>query len=204
MKLKNSTTFENHFLRRMVAWCAKQVEYPVSKVREAQFRNRTRRSYSGHAYGSRRIVCSIGPASRFPLLPDSRPGMSNEIVADREEALIAVTAHELTHLHQYLFRRDTGKKRWSELDARWHEVKALREFRANRDALLAEWSKAPAAKVAKPKPSIVEKRAAKAAADLARWNKKLKLAQTKVRKLKTRVRYYERNQSIAACRQGSA
>jgi hypothetical protein len=39
--------------------------------------------------------------------------------------------------------------------------------------------------------------AAKAAADLARWERRLKMARTKVRKYRTRVRYYEKKQTTA-------
>ena len=44
----------------------------------------------------------------------------------------------------------------------------------------------------KPKPDVKAKRAAKAAADLARWQRRLKLAQTKVKHYRKRVRYYDR------------
>jgi hypothetical protein len=198
MKLRNSTDWPDYFLRRMVAWCCRQVDYKPSRVREAQFRNRTKRSYSGHAYGSRRIVASVGPDSRFPLKADDRPGMGNAAIADRLEALIVITAHELTHLHQYDGRIGKLKSNGqTEADARWHSIKALESFRVNREALLAEWSLPLAERPAKPSTSVQEKRAAKAQADLDRWQRKLKLAQTKIRKLKQRVRYYDR---VAASR----
>lgn len=52
-------------------------------------------------------------------------------------------------------------------------------------------------RAAQPRPSVREQRAAKAAAALERWQRKLKLAQTKVRQYKTRVSYY---QTVAARR----
>lgn len=48
-----------------------------------------------------------------------------------------------------------------------------------------KWPKEP-----KQKPTISERRAMKATTDLARWQRKLKFAQTKVRKLKIKVNYY--------------
>jgi hypothetical protein len=194
MKLANSTDFSDQMLRRMVSWTCKQLGFPASKLGSVQFRNRARRSYSGHAYYPRRIVVSIGPASRFPTKPDSRPGMQNEVFADRTEALIAVTSHEIAHLLQWREGRTRQLElhRRTEKDARWHEVLVLRAFRAEREALLAAWSHEPQAATIKMTPSVVEKRADKAATDLARWQRKLKLAQTKVRKLRTRVKYYER------------
>lgn len=192
MKLRNSTDYPNYFLRRMVGWICRQVDYPASRVREAQFRNRTGSVYSGHAYGSRRIVASVGPASMFPFGPDNRPGLAGMVLADRMECLIAITAHELAHLHQYANRRTAKLKGRVEFDARWHEVKALDAFRASRERLLAEWSAEPerCAALSAPKPTLTERRAAKAAADLARWQRKLKLAQTKVQQYKRRVAYY--------------
>jgi hypothetical protein len=196
MKLLNSTDWQAYFLRRMVAWCCRQIGLPVRKLRQAQFRNRTTCSYSGHAYG-RRIVCSIGPDLRFPTKPDGRDGMANEVIADRTEALIAITAHELEHVSQFHSGRDDKLKGRCEASTRAVEVRVLRLFRANREALLAEWSVLPAVRD-KPAVSIQDKRSAKAAADLARWQRKLKLAQTKCRKLKQRVSYYDK--ALAASR----
>lgn len=198
MKIKNSTDWPNHFLRRLVSWCCKQLDHPASKVRLAQF-TRYSGAYRGRAWSSRRILCRVGSADRFPMAPDNRPGMAGEVFADQTEALVAVTAHELAHLAQYREGRIGGLKqmRVTEPATRREEVRVLRAFRANREVLLAEWSAAPP-KPEKPKASLQDKRAAKAQADLGRWQRKLKLAQTKVRKLKTRVKYYEH--AIAAKR----
>ena len=87
-----------------------------------------------------------------------------------------------------------------------HNTEALTKivmdaFDADRERLLAEWAAEPARSAATStaptfkdtlRASIVERRAAKAQADLERWQRKLKLAQGKVRKYKARVRYYER------------
>ena len=134
MKIKNSTDYPVHFLRRMTAWCAKHVGYKPSLLRSVEFRNRTTAAYSGHAYGTRRIVVSIGPPSMFPTTPDRRPGMAMEVFADRLEGLLAVTAHEIAHLLQYKTGRihRLGRERRTERDARWHEVAALRAFREQR------------------------------------------------------------------------
>lgn len=196
MKLRNSTDFPDNLLRRLTSWCCKEVGYPVSRVRGVQFRNRTTGPYSGHAYGTRRICVSVGPASSFPTRPDTRPGMSNEIMLDRLEVIVAVTAHELAHLLQYRDRRSVvlSAARKTEFDARWHEVRALRAFRAARETLLAEWSTPPAERP-RSVVSVSDRRAAKVFADLERWQRKLKLAQTKIKKLKRRATYYERRQA---------
>lgn len=199
MKITNSTDWPVHFLRRMTSWCCRQVGLPASKLRSAEFRNRTQRAYSGHAYcATSRIVCSVGPAFRFPLPPDNRDGMAGEILADRIEALVAITAHEVEHVNQYKSGRWGKLAGRVEANTRAVEVRVLRAFRAEREALLAAWGAEPA-RAAKPVVSLEERRAAKAAADLARWNRKLALAKTKVRKLQIRVRYYDQKRQ-AACK----
>lgn len=192
MKLKNTTDFADHLLRRMVSWCCRQVGYKPSRIRAAQFRNKSG-AYSGHAYHSRRIVASIGPDKLFPLPPDSRPGMDNESFADRTEALVAITAHEIAHLLQYETGRITRLKAngLTERDARRQEVACLRAFRNSRELLLTDWSHEPAEK-AKPVASVQDRRAAKAQAALDRWQRKAKLAATKVRQYRRQVGYYER------------
>jgi hypothetical protein len=194
MKLKNSTDWPDHFLRRMAAWCCRQSGLPVRKLRRAEFRNRLARAYSGHADWSGRIVCSIGPAERFPLREDHRDGMSNEVMADRTEALVAITAHEVEHICQYREGRDSKltERRRSEPATRAHEVRVLRLFRANREALLAEWSAEPAAKPAKPRPTRQQINEANTRKLLAAWERKLKLAKTKVSTYRRKARYYDR------------
>src|SRR3990167_7912559 len=135
MKLVNSTDFDNRFLRRMVTWCCRQVGYKVGRVRSVQFRNRTKRAYSGRAHGDRCIVVSVGPAELFPTAPDSRPGIVGMILADRLEALVTVTAHELAHLCQYRDGRSgrLSSDRKTEHDARWNELRTLNAFRRSEE-----------------------------------------------------------------------
>lgn len=109
---------------------------------------------------------------------------------DRIENLVHVTAHEIFHLTQYEEGVRTGE---ASVDA--IAIRILEEFRGNRDELLSEWNGVPAMAVPKPKKDLTEARAAKAIASLERWQRKLKMAQTKIRKYKRQVRYYERRQS---------
>lgn len=235
MKLVNTLDgFSNKFLRRMVSWCCKEIGMPVRLMRKATFRNRNTRAYSGLG-GSREIIASVGRDKHFPLKPDNRPGMQGEIIADRVEALVAITAHELYHVAAQSVsqhrQRTRGKGRWcnsSERRTRFEEVRVLRLFRQQREELLAAWNGAgaageeqePMAMVAGGAPPVrhiefdepvavaagpsqeakraerlavlKEKRAAKAAAMLATWQRRHKAAANKVRKYKQRVRYYEK------------
>jgi hypothetical protein len=208
MKLRNSTTWPDHFLRRMTAWCCDQLDMPRSYVLAAQFAN-SRSKWGGLAYlRQRRMGVRVSAKeSDFPETARQPGSDATELLADRLECLIKVTAHELAHHDQYRLEHAervsnrTRRGGWGGSEGRTQALafQVLRAFRANREALLAEWSVPPAERQAKPKASIQEKRAAKAQADLDRWQRKAKLAATKIRKLKARVRYYDR---VAACRQG--
>jgi hypothetical protein len=81
---------------------------------------------------------------------------------------------------------------------------AVEEFRKARVELLAAWSTPLAERAAKPQPTAVERRAAKVTSDLDRWQRKLKLAQTKIRKLKQRAKYYERRAAATPPRKESS
>lgn len=199
MKIRNSTDFPDHMLRRMVSWCCHQIGLPVRTVQVAQFRNRRTAAWSGHAWENGDICVSIGPNEVFPQT-DGRPG-APQVINDRTEALIVVTAHELGHLLQYSDwdrYQKLKQTRRCEKDARLVETRTLTAFRENRDDLLSEWSVPPSKRPTKPKPSRQATNAAKAEQKLAEWTRKLKLAQTKVRKYRQQVRRYERIGVIAA------
>jgi hypothetical protein len=181
VKLKNTTEFADHFLRRMVSWCCKQLGCSPRIIREAWFRNRSDSWTSGHAYwaGRGRFVVSSGVKE-----------------SDRQRSLVGVTAHEIFHLFadsQGIRTRRHGRSSGSsERQTNWHQQKVEEAFTANRFALLEAWDATPVEVAAKRQATLQEKRAALAQRNLDRWQRKLKLAQTKVRKCKQRAAYYER------------
>jgi hypothetical protein len=192
MKLINTLDFPDFALRRMVSWVCREVGLPVRHIREIRF-SRSRASYSGLHRGGRlgcRLGVRLGPVT-FPHV-HCRFGVSSTW-NDAWDLLVAIAAHEVGHAHDYR-ERGTTDERCAEL----HEREVLRVFQASRETLLAEWLVAPSEKPAKPRASIQEKRAAKAAAKLAEWQRKVKLANTKVKQYRRQVAYYER--SLAAKR----
>lgn len=192
MKLTNTTDWPNHFLRRMAVWCCRQLELPVRCVRHAHFGKR-RHGWRGTAQYRSSFSVRIGE-TKYPTHSKYRPDAPmNDVL----ECLVSITAHELAHLEHWRHAR-SAKTRERYIDTTAQAV--LDTFRRDRESLLAEWSIEPAAKPDRPKASVAEKRAAKALADLERWQRKAKLAATKIRKLKARVRYYEKRQ--AATRPG--
>lgn len=190
MKIKNTTEFDARFLRRMIGWVCRAIQLPVAAVRLVEITN-CRLSSRGRAW-PRRCLLRIGAADKFPREPFRYGGRMTPRCEDRIEGLIAIAAHELTHIKQY---RDDESGRL-EPDAVCKEHFVLGEFRKQREKLLAEWS-AFEPKPVKQKPDIKEQRATKVFASLARWQRKLKLAQTKIRGLKRRARYYEKQQAAS-------
>lgn len=195
MRLRNSTDYPDRFLRRLVSWCAREAELPPSMVRAAQF-TRTRASFRGRAWSSMRILVRIGDEHHFPLRNLKYPGLVRAPVydlADRLEALVQITAHEIEHLYDF----SQGIRIVREGSVDFRSLKSLDKFRANRDALLAEWSEPTASDQveAKPRKSIVDQRAELAAERLAYWESRLKLAKTKVAKYRRRVNYYAKKKA---------
>ena len=192
MKIKNSTDFSDAFLRRMVSWCAKQIDFPfpVHHTQEATFCNSKRRAYSGRAWGSRRRLVRIGPGSLFPLAPYTRYGIPLRY-RTRIETLVHVTTHELGHLKQV---REGLKRTTLEKDCERHAARVLVVFLENRDTLLRQWDKT-AYRITKPKPTLQERRAAQVAIRLAAWEKRLRRAQNKVKEYRRKSRYYDRKRA---------
>lgn len=215
MKLSNTTTWSNEFLRRMVSWVCKQLDLPVLQVSRARFRNRKQGCWSGlggYGYG---ILVRIGPDSAFPVEPFHYPGRKRDVflsprIADRVEALVAITAHELTHVQDGMNEcwhtrraRMRGSRRpkriyGGERRTMVEERRVLELFRENRENLLAQWN-TPVNRQSKPAMTRAERNEVKARNGLESWERKLKLAKTKVAKYRTKVRRYER---LAAMRGG--
>jgi len=199
MKWRNTSPWPKWFLRRMLAWIMREMEVPKTALRGVYFRKRTADYWSGRAFGSaRRIVVSIGnggyPARWSGYARACRPqdGSDYLTINDSTEALVITTAHELGHIRHFAAGHyGKGSEELADPPARM----ILRKFREQRAELVAAWSAIPqktAERLARGKPSVVDKRAEKAAAMLARWERKMKLAKTKVSAWRRKVAYYEK------------
>lgn len=191
MRLRNSTDFADWFLRRLVSWSCRELGLPVREVAAVQFTN-TRHAYRGRAWSSGRILVRIGDGRHFPK-KGKYPGRVNAPeyeLADRLEALVHVTAHELAHLSQWHECGHRVRVREAAVDGLGLAV--LRAFREQRRTLTARWEAEPAGRSRKPKPTLRERNEARARDALKRWERKKKLAETKVKQYRRKVRYYER------------
>lgn len=196
MRLTNSTSWPDYFLRRLVSYCAAKVGYPVRQLRAAKFRN-SRSSWGGVARPWLKSFTTCVTKNWGPNPMTTRHGLE---LRDREECLVHVTAHEIAHIMQYAEQsktRQSGTSGGSERATDWHANPVVLDFREHREELLAAWNVMPALRTRGPGKTPEEIRESKAREALARWERKLKLAQTKIKKLRARVRYYERKKDHA-------
>lgn len=198
MKLRNSTRWGDPFLRKMIAWVCRELDMPVRSIRSARF-HKAKNAYNGMAWGwCGKIRVAIGDNSSGTIR-ETRDGM-NEVYVDDVELLVYITAHECYHVaarvvphHQQSTR--AGRSGSGEAITRAAGWKVLRSFRERRQELLANWD---LFLPTNPKPSARESRAMEAEYRLSVWQKKSKLAATKIRKYKARVAYYTRTLAKAA------
>jgi hypothetical protein len=175
LKVRNATAYDTRDIRSAVLACEKYLDLRGARdVKVVYSRNRTR-SVSGYAY-----YPSAGRAEGCGVrlrLPKIQPGQYIDELLTCE--FLWLVEHELSHSrgvrHPELRGGCAGKVHGQLRRPNWAEGLQLR-------------LKAPKAK---PTPiDRVARRAAKVDADLARWERRLKLAKTKVAKLKAKQRYY--------------
>jgi hypothetical protein len=145
MEIVNSIGWRTPWLRRVVAYCCRELGYPPPLVRKATFRRAHGARWRGWAdLGCREVRIKINPANRYPLDAGRHRGLASMQVLDAVEALVLVTAHEVAHLERWerfakdwkrRGKRDTFLERDTESLARG----VLASFRADRGRLLPAW-----------------------------------------------------------------
>jgi len=208
-------------------WAHKLDAYPV----QVNVTN-TQHAYCGRSLGLRRIptnhvgsetsifdrtggetrrcfLVRVGAASRFPCnstyaryqdMPEAR-------LEDWQEAVVGLTAHELTHTH---YAYQTGDRKGDELNCELVELDCIDLFRKSgravfEAAMLNEQQRCDerlAREAAKQAPdAVAARRFAEASRALERWQRKAKLAATKVKKYARAVRFAEK--AIAKAKGGA-
>jgi hypothetical protein len=202
--------YPKHVVRRATRWAAKQIGIEPSVLRSLTIEIGYRKSRYGGGWGGWYHHVGRRVQILLPRKPITYPTSTAHNTAEREqgreagdewELLVTILAHELEHARCYAVARDYAERRRlnSEPRVRAIDWRTLLAFRESREALLADWLRESPRRPAKPKPSVVDLRSARAAELLATWEKKLKLAKTKVAKYRRRVNYYG---AVAARRQG--
>lgn len=222
MKFTNTTSYGNRFLRRMLSFCCRELGFPIKLLRGANFCNRTYGTgVNGRAWLDEfRILIRIGPNTHYPRDRIGHRGVDLHYV-DQLSAIVYVTGHEIQHLVNV--QKGINDLLVANRDMEPHCVrmgkKCLLAFEANRECLLADWNRIPERMAASAPAievfndatheiidepsdlpaitqSLVARRAAKVVSDLARWERKLKLAKTKVKKLKRKAAYYAKRRKV--------
>jgi hypothetical protein len=145
MEIVNSIGWRSGWLRKVVGYCCRELDYPPPLLRKATFRKAHRSTYRGRAHlESREIRVKINPANRYPLATESHRGLPPLRLSDAVEVLVNVTAHEVAHLERWeRFARDwrrRGKRdTFCEQDTESLARRVLAAFRADRGRLLAGW-----------------------------------------------------------------
>lgn len=141
MRLKNTTTIHDETLREIIRFtCPSGVscyDVRLNNARGYPFKGRAYTRGSGyHDRANPFITLYIGDASLFPRKPQERAGdgyLPVPWLADRIEALVYVTAHELRHLWQAKgIKRGRvwgSRGRMSERDACAYGIRMLRAWR---------------------------------------------------------------------------
>ena len=177
LEVRNKTTYDTRDIRSAVLACEKYLDMTGQRVVKVVYSRNRGRQVTGYAY-----YPSCGRAEGVTVklrLPKVRKGevITEELVQD----FLWLVEHELSHSrgvsHRVMRGSPTNKVHSIGRRPAWAEGLQLR-------------LKAP-----KAKPTMADRVSARTAmveAGIARWQRRLKLAKTKLAKLKAKQRYYQR------------
>jgi hypothetical protein len=202
--------YPSHVVRRATRWAAKQIGIDGKVLRslniEVGYRKAARwkdgDAWGGwYKHGKRLVQVLLGRNIRYPTPVGHNRSEADRFANDEWEVFVMVLAHELEHARCYAAARDYVERKRLNSEPRVRAIhwRTLLAFREARETLLADWLREQPQRPAKPKPSVVDRRAERAATLLAQWERKFKMAKTKVAKYRRKVNYYG---AAAARRQG--
>ena len=189
--------FPDHLVRRCVSWIAKQLGATTRGLTIIVGpKQRAHRGYSGwYRHRLLQVEAYVGEQIAYPICVGHNRHEAGWTAAEPAELLVYLLAHELTHAAAYREAfPDRQRLRFLNHEPRVRSsgYRVMLAFRKDRDRLLAAWNAAPTPRPVVPVPSAAEMRAARAARLLAQWERRLKLATTKVRKYRQRAARLER------------
>ena len=134
---KNRTEFSDEALMNMARWCMELVGCPPENVKKVAFLKKDIGCCNGRCFfGAKRITVTVGHKRWFPRESYQRcdrkhPDFKTPYLKDQYDALVSITAHELTHLRD---GRGHGERK-----AVTSERIAAEAFNKDRERLLKEW-----------------------------------------------------------------
>jgi hypothetical protein len=202
--------YPSHVVRRATRWAAKHIGLDGKVLRaltiEVGYRKAARwkdgDTWGGwYKHGKRLVQVLLGRNIRYPTPAGHNRSEADRFANDEWEVFIMMLSHELEHARCYAITQSWEERARLNSEPRVRAIhwRTLLAFREARETLLAEWLREPVKRPAKPKPSAVDRRAERAATLLAQWERKFKMAKTKVSKYRRKVNYYG---AAAARRQG--
>lgn len=130
MKLTNTSRFDTKFLRKLLAWCRKQVGLEAKRLKSARFTNLAGHAFAGRAWPwEKRILVRIGPDRLYPRKASNYRGAMQPAHQDAVEGLVDVTAHELLHLAIYHDRLQVIDDRYSRADLPYSQCAVMDKSR---------------------------------------------------------------------------
>jgi hypothetical protein len=145
VKVTNSIGWETRWLREVVSFCCRELDYPARNIRAAHFSQCHNGDYRGWAsYDAHKIRVKINPLNAYPVRSADHRGLGGVEQADAVEVLVRVIAHEIAHLERYdrfarAHKERGGRDTRLEEDTEWLARGVLKAFRGRREELLAAW-----------------------------------------------------------------
>lgn len=149
MRLTTSIGWNRPWLRQMVRFCCKHLDYPYERLDSATFTRCHNAAFRGWAYCQAHVIrVKINPLNTYPLTSSRLKSLPAVTHADPVELLVRITAHEIAHLERWdRFARklhDEGKRdALLEADTERHARRVLEDFRRLRPAVLESWGDDP-------------------------------------------------------------
>lgn len=201
MHITNTSRYSNSEVRYLIGFALQSVgRKEVGRVREVRVTDKAHRVFGGRAWNCGDIIVRVGAPEKFPFRRTWK-GWPNYEMRDWQEGMVGIAAHEFNHLSQYeRQRRSFRRVSRSEMECEQAAKHAVEEFRGNVDrhvACMEQRKNRAAERSVKTKERKLvarspERKLANLEAALKRWQRKEKLAKTKIRGIRRKMKYYQR------------
>lgn len=149
MRLTTSIGWNRPWLRQMVRFCCKQLDYPNERLNSATFTRCHNSRYRGKVFLQTRVIrVKINPLNHYPFSDHVPKSLPPVLVADPIELVVLITAHEVAHLERWdrfarKLRFEGKRDTFLEADTERHARRVLEAFRERRPSVLESWDEDP-------------------------------------------------------------